>query len=101
MQNMQATPSIEDEEHRDDYLFLSSFPWVSFTGFQHAMSYHPHDSVPRITWGKFIQEQGRIKMPLSVQAHHGVVDGQHIGSYFQQMEKWGGMLEDWEGKRSV
>lgn len=93
IKNMQTAPSFEDEEHRDDYLFLSSFPWVSFTGFQHAMSFHPHDSVPRITWGKLIKENGRIKMPLSVQAHHAIVDGRHTGMYFQQMERWGRMEE--------
>lgn len=49
---MYTNPSFEDEERRDDYLFLSALPWVSFTGLQHAMHYHPGDSVPRITWGK-------------------------------------------------
>ena len=86
---MKTEPSLEDEEFRDDYLFLSSIPWVSFTGFQHAMSFHPHDSVPRITWGKYFEENGRIKMPLSVQAHHALVDGRHTGRYFQLFEQFG------------
>jgi chloramphenicol O-acetyltransferase type A len=87
MEAMKTDPDFEDEPGRDDYLFLSSIPWVSFTSFQHAMSYHPSDSVPRITWGKYFEENGRIKMPLSVQAHHGVVDGRHVGTYFQQFEE--------------
>ena len=83
---MQQAPSFEDEEGRDDYLFLSSFPWVSFTGFQHAMHYTPADSVPRIAWGKFFQDRERVLMPLSVQAHHALVDGRHMGAYFEKLQ---------------
>lgn len=86
---MKTEPSFEDDEFRDDFLFLSAIPWVSFTSFQHAMFHHPSDSVPRITWGKYFEENGRIKMPLSVQAHHAVVDGRHVGKYFQLFEKIG------------
>jgi len=86
-EEMKMNPSFEDEEGRDDFLFLSSIPWVSFTGFQHAMHYHPSDSVPRITWGKFFEMNGKMMMPLSVQVHHAVVDGRHVGQYFQLMEK--------------
>ena len=59
---------------------------MSFTSFQHAINYNPIDSVPRITWGKFFNEGKNIKMPLSVQVHHAVVDGRHVGQYFQLFE---------------
>lgn len=86
IEEMKTDPSFEDEYGRDDYLFLSAIPWVSFTSFQHAMNYNPIDSVPRITWGKFFNEGKIIKMPLSVQVHHAVVDGRHVGQYFQLFE---------------
>ena len=82
---MNKNPSFEDSGHQD-YLFLSSIPWISFTMFQHAMPFHPTDSVPRITWGKYFKEGETIKMPVSVQAHHAVVDGRHVGLYFQKLE---------------
>jgi chloramphenicol O-acetyltransferase type A len=85
MDKMSREPSLEDEEGRDDFLFLSSFPWVSFTGFQHAMHFHPADSVPRFAWGKYFEENGKIKMPLSVQAHHALVDGIHTGRFFEKI----------------
>lgn len=86
IKEMQNAPSFEDDDKMDDYLFLSAMPWVSFTGIQHAMHYHPSDSVPRITWGKFFERDGKIWMPLSVQAHHAVIDGRHLGIYFQKIE---------------
>jgi len=88
MDEMLKNPSMEDEEHRDDYLFLSAIPWVSFTSFSHAMHYTPADSVPRITWGKYFEEGEKILMPLSVQAHHAVVDGRHTGKYFELFQKY-------------
>ncbi|MFK8102937.1 MAG: CatA-like O-acetyltransferase [Saprospiraceae bacterium] len=88
MEAMRTAPSMADESGRDDYLFLSAIPWISFTGVQHAMHYHPGDSVPRIVWGKYFVAQDLIKMPLSVQAHHAVVDGVHIGRYFQKFQKY-------------
>ncbi len=84
---MQTEPSFEDEEHQDDYLFLSAIPWVSFTGVQHAMHYHPSDSVPRISWGKFFEQNGKTFMPLGVQVHHAVVNGRQVGDYYQSVEK--------------
>ena len=86
MEEMRQNPSFSDKDGRDDYLFLSSIPWVSFTGFQHAMQSHPTDSVPRMVWGKYFEEHGKIKMPLSVQVHHAVVDGRHVGRFFQEFE---------------
>ena len=86
MEKMKTDPSFEDEPGRDDYLFLSTIPWVSYTSIQHAMHYHPSDSIPRITWGKFIRENNKILMPLSVQVHHAIVDGRHAGQYFQMFE---------------
>ena len=88
MDKMLTEPSMEDEVNRDDYLFLSAIPWVSFTSFAHAMHYEPADSVPRFTWGKYFKEGDKILMPLSVQAHHAVVDGRHTGKYFQQFQKY-------------
>lgn len=87
IQAMQTAPSFEDEEGRDDYLFLSAIPWVSFTGLQHAMHYHPCDSVPRISWGKFFEQNGETLMPVAIQAHHALVDGQHMGTYFKMLEE--------------
>ena len=45
MEIMKKTPSFEDDHSRDDYLFLSSIPWVHFTGLTHAMHSPVQDSV--------------------------------------------------------
>lgn len=84
---MQEKPVFEDEPGRDDYLFLSAIPWIRFTGISHAMHYHPADSVPRISWGKYFEEGGKMRMPIAVQVHHALVDGRHVGEFFIGLEK--------------
>lgn len=86
IERMKTNPSFEDNRYEDAYLFMSSFPWVSFTSISHAMNYHPHDSVPRITWGKYFVQNERTLMPVAIQAHHALVDGSHIGQFFQYLE---------------
>ena len=88
MKAMRAAPSLEDIPGRDDYLFMSSIPWVHFTGFMHAIHIPVHDSVPRIIWGKTRVTAGELLMPVGVQVHHGVVDGKHVGLFYERMEAY-------------
>lgn len=83
---VQQHPTLEDEPGQDDLLFLSSIPWVSFTSLAHPIHMHPVDSVPRLAWGKVFEEGQRLKMPLSVQAHHALMDGVHVGRFFNQLQ---------------
>ena len=92
---MRSEPSIEDEEGRDDYLFLSALPWLRFSSMQHAMQEHPGDCVPRISWGKFYKSEGRTLIPVSVQVHHALVDGRHVGAYFELLEKQLATPSEW------
>ena len=74
-------------KRRDDMLMLSTIPWVSFTCMTHP-SFSREDSVPRIAWGKYFWEGDRLKMPLSVQVHHGLMDGLHVGRLFERIQAY-------------
>ncbi|HEY1013265.1 MAG TPA: CatA-like O-acetyltransferase [Herpetosiphonaceae bacterium] len=74
---------LEDGPGQDDLLFMTSIPWVSFTSMQHPVHLNPIDSVPRIAWGKFRFEEGARMMPLAVQVHHALMDGVHVGRYYE------------------
>lgn len=70
---------------RDDVLYMTAIPWVSFTTILHPMP-QPPDSVPRFAWGKIFQENGSLKMPLAVQGHHALMDGIHMGQFYDQVQ---------------
>jgi chloramphenicol O-acetyltransferase type A len=77
---------LNDEPGQDDLLFMTAIPWVSFTSFMHPLHFHPVDSVPRLAWGKFYEENGSMKMPLSVQGHHALMDALHVGRYYELVQ---------------
>ena len=85
---VQDNPTLEDEPGRDDYLFMTAIPWVSFTSFMHPLELHPADSIPRFAWGKFFKDGKFVKMPLSVQGHHAVMDGLHVGRFYEEVQKY-------------
>jgi len=79
---------LEEDQERDDLLFMTAIPWVSFTSFMHPLRMQPADSVPRFAWGKYFDEGDKIKMPLSVQGHHAVMDGLHVGKFYEGVQEY-------------
>lgn len=69
----------------DDLLFVSSVPWLDLCSVQHAMACARTDSTPRIFWGRVVAAGERREVGLSLQAHHGLVDGGHVGRWFQRV----------------
>jgi chloramphenicol O-acetyltransferase type A len=85
---MKAQPTLKAEPGRDDLLFMTAIPWVSFTSFMHPMQFHPTDSVPRFAWGKRFEEGEFLKMPLSVQGHHALMDGIHMARFYAEVQDY-------------
>ena len=85
---VQEHPTVESDPGQDDLFYMTAIPWVSFTGLMHPLDLHPVDSVPRIAWGKFFEEGEFLKMPLSVQAHHALVDGVHMGRFYEKVQDY-------------
>jgi len=71
---------------RDDMIHFTTLPWVAFTSFSHARNWGREDSVPKIAFGKFTQTNGRTILPFSVEVHHALMDGLHVGRYLQRLE---------------
>jgi chloramphenicol O-acetyltransferase type A len=68
-------------------VYVSSLPWISFTGFQHAHKLKVEDSIPRFVFGKYFKEGEQLKMPLSVEVHHALADGFHVGQLFELLQE--------------
>ena len=85
---VKAHPNLENDPEKDNMLYMSPIPWVSFTSFVHPMQLHPADSVPRFAWGKIFEEGKLLKMPLGAQGHHAVMDGIHIGRFYEKVQDY-------------
>jgi chloramphenicol O-acetyltransferase type A len=71
---------------RDDFVFISPIPWISFTATDHTLNLKKEDAIPRITWGKYFEDNGRILLPYNIQVNHIFVDGLHVGQFFEELE---------------
>lgn len=71
----------------DDMIHFTTLPWVSFTSFSNARKCGSEDSVPKIAFGKFTEEGGRVLLPISVEVHHALMDGLHVGRYLARLEE--------------
>ena len=73
---------------RDDFIYITCLPWISFTHLSHTISLNRNDAVPRISWGKYYHNGDKIMLPFSVQVHHALVDGIHVGKYINKLQEY-------------
>jgi chloramphenicol O-acetyltransferase type A len=85
--NAQEHPSLDVDEGRDDWLFMTPIPWVSFTSFVHPAHLQPPSSIPLFAWGKLFGDGERLMMPLQAQAHHALMDGLHMGRFYEKVQE--------------
>ena len=82
-----ALKTFDVEAQRVDLIYYSAIPWISFTSFKHASRQNNRQTVPRMVFGKMFEEGATRKMPFSVEAHHALVDGIHVGKFFDLFQK--------------
>ncbi len=95
---MQGATQAVDEIRKGDWAFrprheddarihCTTLPWIAFTSFSHARRWGREDSVPKISFGKFIKNGDRTLLPFSVEVHHSLMDGLHVGRYIARIEE--------------
>lgn len=78
--------SIEEDDDAVSMYFVSTLPWIHYTALIQPVA-GGEESNPRITWGKFQEDaNGRLQLPVTILAHHGLVDGIHIAKFYQNLE---------------
>jgi chloramphenicol O-acetyltransferase type A len=67
-------------------IHFTTLPWVHFTSFSHARNWGREDSIPKLAFGRIESDGARAWLPLSVEVHHALMDGLHVGQYVQGFE---------------
>ena len=79
--------SIEEDDDVESMYFISTLPWLHYTAMIQPVA-GGEESNPRITWGKFQEDhQERIQLPVTLLAHHALVDGIHIAMFYKNLEQ--------------
>lgn len=87
LENVKAREDLERFPYQN-LIRYSVLPWMDFTSISHARQYGNADTAPRITFGKMTEAMGRRTMPVSIHAHHGLVDGLHVAEFVQSFERY-------------
>lgn len=81
-----ASDFLPDQNPDGAVAYMSCLPWLDFTSLDNALQ-GPEDCIPRIGWGKIVQEGARWRMAMSLQVHHALVDGAPVGTYFETVQE--------------
>lgn len=71
-----------------DVFQCSPMPWVTYTHISHTNSGKKDNATPLFDWGKYYEKEGKLMIPISVQAHHSFVDGLHIGLFVEELQRY-------------
>lgn len=71
----------------ENVIHFSAVPWLDFTSLSHARSFTFPDSCPKISFGKVTENNGKKLMSVSIHAHHGLMDGVHIGLFAEKFQE--------------
>ena len=71
-----------------DDIYFSCVPWIDF---DYVIQPIPdmsdeNKSIPRVTWGKYVQEGDGTHMTLDITANHALVDGKDMALAFQMLQ---------------
>jgi len=78
--------TLRARDDHDGLIHFTTLPWVSFTSFSHARNWGREDSVPKIAFGRFTRTHEHVFLPMSVEVHHALMDGVHVGKFVNLIE---------------
>jgi chloramphenicol O-acetyltransferase type A len=88
IERVRTTPGLFTRAFDDDNIIhFSALPWIDFTSLSHARSFSFPDSCPKISIGKMTVNTERKTFPVSVHVHHGLMDGIHVGQFFDLLQE--------------
>lgn len=76
--------SIDDGEDPLPLFFISTVPWLKYSALAQPTP-EPPDSNPRVTWGKYEERDGEIRMPVTLLCNHAIVDGLQIAEFYTKL----------------
>lgn len=78
---------ISYADERSDLLYISCLPWLELTGLTNEGQLAEDDCIPRISWGKAVQEGEKLMLGISMEVNHRFIDGADIGKFAFELER--------------
>jgi len=84
---VKTLPDLDTSKDCPETIYYSIMPWIKFTSVTHPLDLPNTEGIPILTFGKVFEENGRKMMPLGINAHHALMDGQHIAKFVESFQK--------------
>lgn len=81
------TAFLDPASETDDLIYLSCLPWFDLTCCTNERKVDVDDAIPRITWGKYVREGDREVLGLSIEVNHRLIDGVHLGRFYERLQE--------------
>lgn len=88
IQRIRQSSGLDPATSGQNVIHFSALPWINFTSVSHARSFSFEDSCPKISMGKMTLKNQRRVMPVSVYAHHALVDGIHVSKFLEKYQNY-------------
>lgn len=93
IEKVKESPDLNTKE-KHHMFFMSNIPWFSFLSMVHP--YDPkYGFIPLIAIGKYFEQENQLMLPVGIQVHHGVVDGIHVGKFYNYLSEMCHKPEAW------
>lgn len=76
------TEFVNDAPWGDRMIYFTCLPWFPITGLTNERDADPSDTIPRVSWGKWEERDGRTVLNLSLELNHRLLDGVHVGQFY-------------------
>ena len=84
---LKESPKLDEAGDRLDLFYSSLLPWINFTSIKHARHGCGETAgIPKFVFGKYYREGDRWLMPFSVEVHHALMDGIHVGRFLKRLQ---------------
>ena len=78
---------LEPKSDLLNVIHYSVIPWTSFSSIKHAKKMGISDSIPKITFGKYFSDRGKLNLPISIEVNHALMDGFHVGTFLNKFQE--------------
>ena len=80
------TTLLDQDDETDNLIYISSTPWFDLTSCTNERDFDKDDNIPRITWGKYVEANGRETLGMALEVNHRFIDGLHLGRFYQHLQ---------------
>lgn len=69
-----------------NFYCISCVPWLDFTGYSAVVPGGQPNLFPVITYGKAVQENGKVTLPMAINISHAAADGWHTAEFVNDLQ---------------